>query len=88
MSGGGREGQPDGQLSLCSEGGGRGPHTSAARTELNKPDPALLRPSNLSNEIKKRAPKSRETIPLNKNIFYSINMYCTVHARTRQEQYL
>jgi hypothetical protein len=30
----------------------------------NKPDPALLRPSNLSNEIKKRASKSRETIPL------------------------
>jgi hypothetical protein len=30
----------------------------------NKPDPALLRPSNLSNEIKKRVPKSRETIPL------------------------
>jgi hypothetical protein len=30
----------------------------------NKPDPALLRPSNLSNKIKKRAPKSRETIPL------------------------
>jgi hypothetical protein len=30
----------------------------------NKPDPALLRPSNLSNEIKKRAPKSRKTIPL------------------------
>jgi hypothetical protein len=29
----------------------------------NKPDPALLRPSNLSNEIKKRVPKSRETIP-------------------------
>jgi hypothetical protein len=31
----------------------------------NKPDPALFRPSNLSNEIKKRAPKSRETVPLN-----------------------
>jgi hypothetical protein len=30
----------------------------------NKPDPALLRPSNPSNEIKKRVPKSRETIPL------------------------
>jgi hypothetical protein len=30
----------------------------------NKPYPALLRPSNLSNEIKKRVPKSRETIPL------------------------
>jgi hypothetical protein len=30
----------------------------------NKPDPALLQPSNLSNEIKKRVPKSRETIPL------------------------
>jgi hypothetical protein len=31
----------------------------------NKPAPALLRPSKLSNEIKKRVPKSRETIPLN-----------------------
>jgi hypothetical protein len=30
----------------------------------NKPYPALLRPSNLSNEIGKRVPKSRETIPL------------------------
>jgi hypothetical protein len=30
----------------------------------NKPAPALLRPSKLSNEIKKRVPKSRETIPL------------------------
>jgi hypothetical protein len=30
----------------------------------NKPYPALLRPSNLSNEIKKRGPKSCHTIPL------------------------
>jgi hypothetical protein len=30
----------------------------------NMPDPALLRPSNLTNEIKKRLPKSRPTIPL------------------------
>jgi hypothetical protein len=30
----------------------------------NKPDPALLRPSYLSNDIKKRVQKSRETIPL------------------------
>jgi hypothetical protein len=30
----------------------------------NKPAPALLRPSKLSNEIIKRVPKSRETIPL------------------------
>jgi hypothetical protein len=30
----------------------------------NKPYPALLRPSNLYNEIIKRVPKSRETIPL------------------------
>jgi hypothetical protein len=30
----------------------------------NKPDPALLKPSNLSNEINKRVPKFRETIPL------------------------
>jgi hypothetical protein len=29
----------------------------------NKPDPAPLRPSNLSNEIKKWVPKSRKTIP-------------------------
>jgi hypothetical protein len=32
----------------------------------NKPDLAQLRPSNLSDEIKKRVAKSRETIPLNK----------------------
>jgi hypothetical protein len=32
----------------------------------NKPDPALVRGSYLFNEIKKRTPKSRETIPLNK----------------------
>jgi hypothetical protein len=31
----------------------------------NKPDLALLRPSNLSNELKS-VPKSRETIPLNR----------------------
>jgi hypothetical protein len=30
----------------------------------NKLYPALLRPSNQYNEIKKRVPKSRETIPL------------------------
>jgi hypothetical protein len=30
----------------------------------NKPDPALLGGSYLFNEIKKRTPKSRETIPL------------------------
>jgi hypothetical protein len=30
----------------------------------NKPYPGLLRPSNLSNEIGKRVPKSRETIYL------------------------
>jgi hypothetical protein len=29
----------------------------------NKPDQALLRSSNISNELKKRAPKFRETIP-------------------------
>jgi hypothetical protein len=29
-----------------------------------KPDPALIRASNLSNEIQKRVTKSRETIPL------------------------
>jgi hypothetical protein len=31
----------------------------------NETDPALLQPSNISNEIKKRVPKSCETIPLN-----------------------
>jgi hypothetical protein len=31
----------------------------------NKPYPALLGGSYLFNEIKKRTPKSRETIPLN-----------------------
>jgi hypothetical protein len=31
---------------------------------INKPYPALLRPSNLSNEVKERVSKSRETIPL------------------------
>jgi hypothetical protein len=35
---------------------------------INKPAPALLRPSKLFNEIKKRVPKSRETIPLNQCI--------------------
>jgi hypothetical protein len=30
----------------------------------SKAYPALLRPSNLSNEIGKRVPESRETIPL------------------------
>jgi hypothetical protein len=30
----------------------------------NKPDPALLGTSYLSKKIKKRTPKSRETIPL------------------------
>jgi hypothetical protein len=38
-------------------------HENAIKMK-NKPDPALLLPSNLSNEIKKRVPKSRETIPL------------------------
>jgi hypothetical protein len=33
--------------------------------KLNKPVPALVQTSFLSNEIKKRIPKSRETIPLN-----------------------
>jgi hypothetical protein len=44
----------------------------------NKPAPALLRPLNLSNEIKKRVPKSRETIPLMSTAFpfgYSFT-YC------------
>jgi hypothetical protein len=35
----------------------------------NKPYPALLPPSNLSIEIKKRVPKSREIIPLKATIF-------------------
>jgi hypothetical protein len=33
----------------------------------NKPDPALVGGSYLFNEIKKRTPKSRETIPLSSN---------------------
>jgi hypothetical protein len=36
----------------------------------NKPDPALLGGSYLFKEIKKRTPKSRETIPLNWPPFY------------------
>jgi hypothetical protein len=37
----------------------------------NKPDPALLRTSYLSNEIEKMTSKSHETIPLNNvNFFY------------------
>jgi hypothetical protein len=39
----------------------------------NKPYPALLRPSNLSNEIGKRVPKSRETIPLKENKSICVN---------------
>jgi hypothetical protein len=35
----------------------------------NKPDPALVGGSYLFNEIKKRTPKSRETIPL-RNILH------------------
>jgi hypothetical protein len=30
----------------------------------HKPDPALVQTSHLSNEIKKRIPKARETLPL------------------------
>jgi hypothetical protein len=36
----------------------------------NKPDSALLRPSNLSNEIKKTVPKSREPVPLREKAWY------------------
>jgi hypothetical protein len=43
----------------------------------NKAYPALLRPSNLSNEIGKRVPKSRETIPLRKIVCtYSVLIWC------------
>jgi hypothetical protein len=38
----------------------------------NKPYPALLRPSNLSDEIGKRVPKSRETIPLIRYVYHYI----------------
>jgi hypothetical protein len=41
-----------------------------------KPDPALLRPSNLSNEIKKRVPKSRETIPLRMSLSFKLWFFC------------
>jgi hypothetical protein len=40
----------------------------------NKPYPALLGGSYLFNEIKKRTPKSRETIPLR----YLVYWYCAV----------
>jgi hypothetical protein len=50
----------------------------------NKPYPALLRPSNLYNEIKERVPNSREPIPLNniksnqiKNILFILQSQCT-----------
>jgi hypothetical protein len=37
-----------------------------------KPDPALLQTSYLSNEIKKRKPKSRETFPLIFTVFMPV----------------
>jgi hypothetical protein len=43
----------------------------------NKPDPALLQPSNLSNEIEKRVPKSREIIPLRDRVASS-SIYCKI----------
>jgi hypothetical protein len=39
----------------------------------NKPYPALLRPSNLSNEMKKRISKSRETIPVRATLLVVIS---------------
>jgi hypothetical protein len=49
----------------------------------NKPCPALLRPSNLYNEIKKRVPKSRETIPLKRfetlSILKNSSLAMTLH---------
>jgi hypothetical protein len=39
----------------------------------NKPDPALLGGSYLLEEIKKKTPKSRETIPLSPVIFQSFH---------------
>jgi hypothetical protein len=47
----------------------------------NKPYPALLRPSNQSNEIKKRVPKSRETIPLNYSKYYLAIIQSTVYYK-------
>jgi hypothetical protein len=47
----------------------------------NKLYPALLRPSNLYNEIKKRIPKSRETIPLKRQYYET----CTVGIVTPSE---
>jgi hypothetical protein len=38
----------------------------------NKPDPAISGGSHLFNEIKKRKPKSRETIPLNKEVYWTL----------------
>jgi hypothetical protein len=48
----------------------------------NKPYPALLRPSNLYNEIKKRVPKSRETIPLNYAALQVATLILSVHLKT------
>jgi hypothetical protein len=56
----------------------------------NKPDPALLRSKNLSNEIKKRVPKSRETISLIKlqfdikvEIFADVKFWWTWFSASR-----
>jgi hypothetical protein len=50
----------------------------------NKPYPALLRPSNLSNEIGKRVPKSRETIPLKLHVHQNeYSVANTVHILER-----
>jgi hypothetical protein len=63
---------PDGNNSRIPYSGGSLPHKhnflkfkhENVIKMKNKPAPALLRPSNLYNEIKKRVSKSRETIPL------------------------
>jgi hypothetical protein len=47
----------------------------------NKPDPALLGGSYLYNEIKKRIPKSRETIPLKQAMLFEWSVqYFKVHV--------
>jgi hypothetical protein len=41
----------------------------------NKPDPALSGGSCLFNEIKKRTPKSHETIPFTRRAFLNIHLW-------------
>jgi hypothetical protein len=51
----------------------------------NKPYSALLRPSNLSNEIEKWVPKSRETIPLKATLFWNIIILSILYVKMVNE---